>query len=139
MHVIIYKSCSKETAKRFADQVESVIPREERNVFTDFEAYEQALKYPFRHRIITILLAENTEKLEKRISTELFEGITNTIMVIPRNNANAHALSRNLHPRFVAHTDEPFDKVALVLMNMIIRQVRNEETRKDHEVLGQQS
>ena len=98
--------------------VESVVPRENIEVFGDLQSLSARLREPLEETVLLLLFPANPDDFQEILSIRHLLENVRTIVVAPNQETETVAMAHMLRPRFLTYAGEDLQTLTSVLYKM---------------------
>ena len=98
--------------------VESVVPRENIEVFGDLQSLSARLREPLEEAVLILLVPANPDDLQEILSIRYLLENVRTVVVAPNQETDTVAMAHMLRPRFLTYAGEDLQTLTSVLYKM---------------------
>lgn len=120
MNVVLYSLSEDEAGKKLQRVMEMLMPRENIEVCSTFNALSLRLHQPLENVRHIVLNASNKKDLLDIISLRDILWNVRVIIVLPDRDAATTSMGHTLRPRLISYADSDFLEVFAVLSRMIV-------------------
>ena len=119
MDILVYAKTTEGAGLRIQRLIETLVPREEIEIYETIDSLSCRLHQPIFHLDIAVLLATTKEELEDILSLRDLLSDVRNILVLPDRKEETNAQGHMLRPRFITYADGNFIELAAVLTKVL--------------------
>ena len=134
MNVLFYATMKDGIGELLQQEVETVVPAENLDVFRTIESLYQRLRRPLYDLAVAVLLTASTKELLEMISIGDRLLDIRIILILPNRKKETISRGHALYPRYLNYADGDFKDVSLVLRKMLNAMESNNNYREEAEI-----
>ena len=131
MNVLFYATMKDGIGELLQQEVETVVPAENLDVFRTIESLYQRLRRPLYDLAVAVLLTASTKELLEMISIGDRLLDIRIILILPNRKKETISKGLALYPRYLTYTDGDFKNISHVLRKMFNAMELNNNYREE--------